>query len=439
VWIFGGRPLISFPNLKQIKQRTRSDLSQTTELDATIRRSFLRSIVDAIASRSFDLNKTIQQLIGQLFPQTATGTFLRRWGDYQGLPPLEATASSGDITITGTVGISVPALRKYTFGEAIFTLANEVTISNISNSVVSITRSGTTATVITTGAHSLATGITDTIAGVDQTEYNGSFVVTVISLTSFTYQVTGSPATPATGTILSSFDGAVGTLDSDGFGKVQNLDSGAQVNLSIAIIGIDTASFVGLVGVTGGTNSELDEDYSPRIISARSNPTALFNVGQIILESKKINGVTRVFVKEATPAAGQVEVYFLRDNDDPINPDANEIQDVKDQLLLIKPAIMADASLFVLSPTLVTTSFTFTTIVPDSQSMRTAIEASLDAFFAEDVKFETLVTSDAYRAAIQGSIDDTGDSLVSFVLSAPVGDISISTTEIAALGTVTFV
>jgi len=439
VWIFGGRPLISFPNLNQIKQRTRSDLSQTTELDATIRRSFLRSIADAIASRSFDLNKTIQQLVGQLFPQTATGTFLRRWGDYQGLPPLEATASSGDITISGTVGISVPALRKYTFGDAIFTLVSEVTMATISNSVTSITRSGTTATVTTTGEHSLATGITATTSGADQTEYNGDFVVTVIDLTSFTYQVTGSPTTPATGTILSSFDGAVGTLDSDGFGEAQNLDSGAQVNLSIAIIGIDTASFIGPVGVTGGTNNELDEDYSPRIISARSNPTALFNVGQIIIESQKINGVTRVFVKETTPVAGQVEVYFLRDNDEPINPDANEIQDVKDQLLLIKPAFMDDTDLFVLSPTLVTTNFTFTSIVPDSPSMRDAIEASLDAFFAEDVKFETLVTSDAYRAAIQGSIDGTGASLISFTLSAPVGDITISTAEIAALGTVTFV
>jgi len=431
--------LISFPNLKQIKQRPRSDLSQTTELDATIRRSFLRSIADAGASRSVDLNKTIQQLIGQLFPQTATGTFLRKWGDYQGLPPLEATASSGDITITGTIGVSVPALRKYTFGDAIFTLASEVTMADISNSVTTITRSGTTATVTTTGSHSLATGVTVTISGADQTEYNGSFVVTVISLTSFTYQVTGAPATPATGTILSSFDGGVGLLDSDGFGESQNLDSGAQVNLSLPIIGIDTASFVGPVGVTGGTNNELDEDYSSRIISARANPTALFNTGQLIRESKKINGVTRVFVKEVTPLAGQVEVYFLRDNDDPINPDANEIQDVKDQLLLIKPAFIADSDLFVLSPTLATTNFTFTSIVPDSPSMRNAIEASLDAFFAEDVKFETLVTEDAYRAAIQGSIDDTGEVLESFTLSSPTGNISVSTAEIAALGTVTFV
>tara|TARA_R110000772_G_C13310322_1_gene440392 strand:- start:2355 stop:3650 length:1296 start_codon:yes stop_codon:yes gene_type:complete len=430
--------LISFPSLDQIKNRTRSDLSQTTELDATIRRSFLRSLADALASRSFDLNKTIQQLVGQLFPQTSSGAFLRRYGDYQGLPPLEATGSRGKTTITGTIGTSLVAGDKFTSGDVILSLVSAVTISNISVSVSTITRIGTTATVTTTGNHNLATGTTATISGAAETTYNGDFVVTVINLTSFTYKVTGSPSTPATGTILSDFDGALADLISDDFGSSQNLASGGKVTLATPVIGIDTTSFVGPVGITGGTDAELDEDYSSRILDARANPASLFNVGQIKLEAKKINGVTRVFVKEATPLAGQVEVYFLRDNDDPINPDANEILDVKTQLLTIKPAFMADADLFVLSPALISTAFTFSAILPDTSSMQDAITASLNAFFAEDVKFETAVTEDAYRAAIQTSIDSSGNALESFTLTTPSVDISVSVGQIAALGTVTF-
>lgn len=69
-------------------------------------------------------------------------------------------------------------------------------------SVTSITRSGTTATVTTTSPHGFSTGDTIAISGATQTDYNGSFDIVVTGLSSFTYTVTGSPTTPATGTIV---------------------------------------------------------------------------------------------------------------------------------------------------------------------------------------------------------------------------------------------
>lgn len=69
--------------------------------------------------------------------------------------------------------------------------------------VSSITRSGTTATVTTATAHGFSTGDVALIAGAAETEYNGEFVVTVTGATTFTYDVVGSPSTPATGTITS--------------------------------------------------------------------------------------------------------------------------------------------------------------------------------------------------------------------------------------------
>lgn len=68
-------------------------------------------------------------------------------------------------------------------------------------SVTSITRSGTVATVTTSATNALSTGQTVTIAGAVETDYNGSFVITVTSGTTFTYTVANSPTTPATGTI----------------------------------------------------------------------------------------------------------------------------------------------------------------------------------------------------------------------------------------------
>lgn len=64
----------------------------------------------------------------------------------------------------------------------------------------SITRSGTTATVAAVG-HPFETGQTVIVGGADQTPYNGAKVITVTGPDAFTFEVTGSPVTPATGTI----------------------------------------------------------------------------------------------------------------------------------------------------------------------------------------------------------------------------------------------
>lgn len=71
-------------------------------------------------------------------------------------------------------------------------------------SVTSITLSGTTATVTTSVAHTLNDGDPVSMAGAVQSQYNGIFQVSVISSTVFTYQISGTPASPATGTITAT-------------------------------------------------------------------------------------------------------------------------------------------------------------------------------------------------------------------------------------------
>jgi hypothetical protein len=70
-------------------------------------------------------------------------------------------------------------------------------------SVVSITRSSTTATVTATG-HGFRNGASVTIAGATQTDYNGAFTITLVDADTFTYTVANSPASPATGTITAT-------------------------------------------------------------------------------------------------------------------------------------------------------------------------------------------------------------------------------------------
>lgn len=84
-----------------------------------------------------------------------------------------------------------------------------------SGSVSSITRSSDNAKVTTVSAHNYLVGDRVTISGASQSEYNGTFTIISVGLNglTFTYTVSGTPTTPATGTIL--VDPADFTLWSD--------------------------------------------------------------------------------------------------------------------------------------------------------------------------------------------------------------------------------
>jgi hypothetical protein len=66
--------------------------------------------------------------------------------------------------------------------------------------ISSITSVSTTATVTTSASHNLFTGNSITISGAVQTEYNGTYTITVTGANTFTYTFAGSATSPATGT-----------------------------------------------------------------------------------------------------------------------------------------------------------------------------------------------------------------------------------------------
>lgn len=92
---------------------------------------------------------------------------------------------------------------------------------------VSVTRSGATATFTMSQNHYVPTGGAFVlVSGANQTEYNGTFFAARVDETTFTVTVTGTPATPATGTILvrSPFDG---NTDTTGYPCLDQVGRGA--------------------------------------------------------------------------------------------------------------------------------------------------------------------------------------------------------------------
>lgn len=81
---------------------------------------------------------------------------------------------------------------------------------------VTITRSGTTASVAHTG-HGIASGKKMVIRGSDDPLYNGVFVITNVTVNAYDYTMNGTPAaSPATGTILASGVILEGLTDASG-------------------------------------------------------------------------------------------------------------------------------------------------------------------------------------------------------------------------------
>lgn len=433
---------LNYPTYQQIINRIRSDVAANLpEVDPTIFGSFVRAFSDSSGSRSFDIYSLLKQLEKELFPTTASGDFLENvWAAYEGITRLPATSSSGNITITGIASTDVPLGTQFSsLTGNIYEIQGAVTLALTSISVSSITRSGTTVTVTTASDHGYSTGISITITGADQSEYNGSFTITVTDTDKFEYTISGSPASPATGAITSSFTGATAEVESIGFGSDQNISSGAKLTITSPIVGIDSSAYVQYGAIGGGVDSETDAALLSRVLQSRSNPVANFNPASIEKTVLAVSGVTRVLVKRITPGVGSVTVLFVRDNDTNIIPDVSEVLEVMNALLDILPAQSDPNNLYVAAPTPVTTDYVFSSISPDTETMRSAIQQNLNAFYQDEVTFETDITEDKYRSAIIDTIDpDTGDSLQSFTLSSPSGNITVSTNEIGILGLVSF-
>ena len=160
-------------------------------------------------------------------------------------------AMAGALYIYNTATLTVGSAINYPTGRTI-AVTDKVDIVQANNvayifrgqgsdpvSVTSITRSGSTATVTIT-SHGFSNGDEVIISGATQTEYNGSFVISNVATNTFDYTVTGTPATPATGTIVCKKGKA--PLVWDGASTVsvvpQGVTTGASANMPCSDFGL---------------------------------------------------------------------------------------------------------------------------------------------------------------------------------------------------------
>lgn len=427
----------------EIDQRAKVDVArEIPNSNPFLKNSWLGALVTAFANRIFDFYYALRRAELEAIPDTAVDR-LEQWSAIWGITRNAASRATGNVVatsasagITPVIGTSLVDSEDNEY-EVIETEATSARIL----AVASITSVGGIATVTTIDEHKLSSSIKVTIAGANESEYNVSnATITVTGLKTFTYSISGAPASPATGTITAT-TGIMASvkIQSVEFGKDQNLLADETLDWQSPTFNLDATASVDFGAIGGGTDLETDTAMRERLLDAIQNPVANFNVSQIVKVAKAVAGVTRVFVEEVTPEIGAVTIYFMRDNDTNPIPDSSEVAIVKAAIDAIKPANSDTADVIVSAPTAVATAFTFTDLQPTDKSMEDAVTASLKEFFANRTIVGQNVDADAYRSAIFNTVDVvTGKQVTTFTLSAPVGDITITAGEIATLGNITY-
>lgn len=431
------------PNRQTVIDRMSSDVqNELPELNPFLRTSLVRAQIVAIGGRIFDFYTQLGQLQNELFTQTATTLFfIRQIGLLKGLDINPASSADGFITATGTASSIIDEGTLYqTENEIEYEVINQnYLISTQVLSVQTLTRSGSVATATFATTHNIATNTSVVFAGANQSEYNGTFIVNAVEENQLSYTISGTPVTPATGTITATASYASVEVKSVETGQDKNLDSGAKLTLKTSIVGVNDDAYVQFDKISGGEDEEDIESYRLGTIGVYANPAANFNDANIINIIKSIPGNTKVWVFDATPIAGDTEIYFIRANDPDIIPDPTEIDSAKTEVLKIKTAGMRDQDVYVLAPTKVPVDFVFTQLTPDSQTLRDTIQERLIQFFKDSPNVSEDLSEDAYRAVIQQSKDETtGNFVQSFTLSSPVGDIVVAHGELATYSSITW-
>lgn len=445
--------MITFSTLAQIQEKLKNALilsynsgvlDTKKQIDPNIRNSFIGSICDSMSAGFDEANDMLKEILKQLFPQTATDEYLELFCANYGITRKSAVKAEGYVVFTGTAGTILPSgtlIKK--LDETQYTLQSATTIS--SNTIsCTITRAGTTATATTSSNHNLATGLTITIAGASQSQYNLTTTINVISENQFTYQVSGSPTTPATGTITATATFGSGLVYADNLGSVGNSSGGSQFQLVSPIANVDDTCYLPYNGLYYGQDVEQDEDLRARLLQRTSSFVAPFTESGIsVFLKERVSGITRVWVQSATPSAGYVSIYFTRDNDSNIIPNSAQVIQAKNAIIDfdngIKPANMSDNYVIVSAPTAVPINITFSSLSPNTTMMKSAILTTLTDYFKSDaVEVGKDITTDELKSVIFNVIDEEGNS-PTFAISSPSSTTSISDSQLATLGEIIYV
>ena len=434
------------PSIAEIIDREKTYIKEVLKsLNPTDQNTFLYSLLVAMANLSNDNNVQLKiDIIPNSFVTTCkTEEALQPFAEVKNVPRNLATVSSGKAVISGIAGSVIPIGTNFLANNIKYRQSATVEIAEQSIGISQITANGKTVTVTTTSEHNFASNIPVTISGCQTEAFNGTFnTVTVTGLTTFTYQIENSVTATETGgelTLTASATIAVLNLRSQSYGKDTILSNGDSLAIETQIAGVSSNAYTMYSGISGGADDEEFDEWKNRVVYRYQHPITYFNVANIKTAVLAISGNTRCWVNECTPKVGQVTVYFVRDNEENILPDSNEIAKAKQAISELLTVKDSDSDVFVYAPEAKVVNFNISDISPNTATMKTAISNNIKQFFDDNVDLGVSLSLDKIKSAIQASFDlETGKQLDTYTLNLPNENIVCGEGELPILGTITY-
>ncbi len=232
-------------------------------------------------------------------------------------------------------------------------------------------------------------------------------------------------ATIASGTASITLYASVSGVDGDAI-------DGVKLTIGTPVVGITATATVSGGGIADGADVESVEDLRARLLLRLRTPPKGGGTGDYIAWALEVAGVTRAWELPLGNGPGTVYLYFVRDDDVSLIPDAGEITTVQTYLDTKRPIT---AEVTALAPTNTPLAFTFSSITPSTQVVKDAIEAELEALLSDayDPGEETTILISQINEAISLAAGETDH-----VLTSPIADIVVPVGTIRTLGTVTW-
>ena len=258
-----------------------------------------------------------------------------------------------------------------------------------------------------------------------------------------TFTGTSGTLIPA-GTSLIRADGVEYTTDADATlsggtvtaavtaveaGAAGSAVSGVAVTLTTPIAGVTSAATVASGGLTGGSDTESDDDLRTRLLARLKEAPhggASFDYVNWALE---VAGVTRAWVYPQELGVGTVTVRFVRDDDASIIPDAGEVATVQAYIDALRPVT---AQLTVVAPVAVALNFTIA-VTPNTAAVKAAVEAELTDLLRREAEPGGTILLSHIREAISVAAGETN-----YTMTVPAVDVTHTTGQMATMGTITW-
>lgn len=222
-------------------------------------------------------------------------------------------------------------------------------------------------------------------------------------------------------------------VEAETLGVVGDAVTGATVSTVGAIAGVNSTATVAAPGIGGGADEETDEQLRMRLLDRIQSPPHGGSAADYVAWALEVPGVTRAWVVPLGQGPGTVVVYFTMD--DPAHPNGiptpADVAAVQYHLDQVRPVA---TQVFAKAPVAYPINVTIKALTPDTPDVRAAVLTELtDTLYRHGSPGGTVYVSWLWEGVSLAAGEQH------HTIQVPAGNVALAASQLAVLGTVTYV